>query len=350
MPRSLQNLPEDVLELIVRRTMTEGSPGDSAIQLSLLQRVNRGFRDVARSVLCSTGQDAVGRATTSAQIEHLSRGSTPEAFAAGMRSILRAVPDAGIRLQRLPDELQETALQVLEEQTHLRSLTLDAHSMPEDAIEVIYAMRTILSRNPHLQHAALTLDRCELTNEAVNLIAESAELRSLTALHLGHNALSDEGVATLANSDVARWLVALDLGGNIGISGLGMEALASSDKLTSLKYLDLRNNLFSRNEGAIALANSQHLRLKSLDLGGNNITYRGAAALANSAMARSLTHLGLRSNRLDNRVVSELTNSDKLGNLIVLDFRNNRITAEAARALRARFQHVRLSANFNTRR
>ncbi|WP_292935958.1 hypothetical protein [Noviherbaspirillum sp.] len=370
--RPAVQLPQEMLETIVRRTITGESPPVSARQLALLQRVDQGFRAAARSVLHSRDQQEVGRETARAQIERLARRSTPEEFTAGMRSIVRRAPDVGIRLRSLPDDLQETALQVLAEQTHLRSLDLDAKEAPRSVRGAVTAMQTILPRNPQLQHAGLNLAGCELANEDMNAIANSTSLKALTSLNVGNNAIGDEGVAalassehlrlrslelrsnnisdrgvtTLANSEMARSLTSLGLRNNVTIGPQGVAALANSDKLAALTSLDLEGNLFFGDEGATALAHSRHLRLKSLDLGNGRIDEAGARALANGEIARSLTSLALPGNYLRNGGVCALADSDKLGNLTSLDLQDCRFNLEGARAL-ANSVHLRSLTSLN---
>lgn len=370
--RSPPHLPQEMLESIVRHTIAGETPRVSARQLALLQRVDQGFKAAAKSVLHSREQHEVGRETTRAQIEHLASRSTPDEFAAGMRSIVGNAPNVGISLRSLPEHLQATALQVLTEQTHLRSLELNAHEAPGIAQDAVRAMQVILPRNPQLHHADLRLGGCRLTMDDVNTIANSASLKSLTSLGLGNNAIdnegamalansehlklrsldlsgnriSDTGVTALANGGIARSLTSLSLRNNLRIGAQGVTALANSDKLAALTSLDLQGNLFIGDQGATALANSTHLRLRSLDLGEDRISDAGATALANSEMARSLTSLGLRDNYVGDRGVMAVAGSDKLRGLTSLDLQQCRVSAQGARAL-ADSAHLRSLTSLN---
>jgi Leucine-rich repeat (LRR) protein len=333
-------LPQEMLESIIRRTIIGETPRASARQLALLQRVDQGFRAAARSVLHSRDQQEVGRETTRAQIERLASHSTPDEFAAGMRSIVGNAPDVSVRLRSLPDHFQETALQVLAEQTHLRSLELDAKGTPDIAPDAVAAMQEILPKNPQLHRADLNLNRCNLTRDDVNTIANSASLKSLTSLDIGNNDIDDDGALALANSEHLR-LRSLELRGN-SISDAGVTALANSDKLAALSSLDLGNNAID-DDGALALANSERLRLQSLELRGNRICDAGVTALANSEIARSLKSLGLRNNLgISPDGVITLANSDKLSGLASLDLRGNYFVGNEGAIALANSRHLRL--------
>ncbi len=357
-----------MLESIIRRTIIGETPRASARQLALLQRVDQGFRAAARSVLHSRDQQEVGRETTRAQIEHLASHSTPDEFAAGMRSIVGNAPDVSVRLRSLPDHFQETALQVLAEQTHLRSLELDAKGTPDIAPDAVAAMQEILPKNPQLHRADLNLNRCNLTRDDVNTIANSASLKSLTSLDIGNNdidddgalalansehlrlrslelrgnSISDAGVTALANSEMARSLTSLGLRSNAFVGTPSVMALVNSDKLAALSSLDLGNNAID-DDSALALANSERLRLQSLELRGNRICDAGVTALANSEMARSLKSLGLRNNLgISPDGVTALANSDKLSGLASLDLRGNYFVGNEGAIALANSRHLRL--------
>lgn len=113
----------------------------------------------------------------------------------------------------------------------------------------------------------LDLERNQLGDEELLVLATSPHLGELASLHLWSNRVSDEGAAALARAGLAR-----------------------------LSRLDLSNNLLG-DEGAAALAASPLLcRLALLDLGGNQIGDPGAQALAASPHADGLGWLNLSKN------------------------------------------------------
>lgn len=91
-----------------------------------------------------------------------------------------------------------------------------------------------------------------------------------------------------------------------GVSDETVQLIADTSSLTNLKVLDLSDNRL-RNASAIALAQSQYItRLETLMLSGNQIRLMGARALAKSENFRNLKHLDFRSNPYDQKVTNVL--------------------------------------------
>lgn len=111
----------------------------------------------------------------------------------------------------------------------------------------------------------LILEGFRLTPSDAASIAESPNVKGLTALHLSGNRFGDAGATAIAASTHLRQLGTLDLGDN-RVGDDGVAALAISPVVASLTDLGLAGNSIT-NEGVLALAGSRYLdRLTGLTL------------------------------------------------------------------------------------
>lgn len=128
-------------------------------------------------------------------------------------------------------------------------------------------------------------------------LANCPSLACIRSLDLEKNQLGDFDLVVLAKSQHLVALAALLLWNN-RVGNVGICALAGAE-LPALTRLDLSNNNVG-NAGAVALAGSALLaRLRILDLTGNQIGDPGAVALAQSPGSALLAWLDLTKNPID---------------------------------------------------
>jgi Ran GTPase-activating protein (RanGAP) involved in mRNA processing and transport len=157
-------------------------------------------------------------------------------------------------------------------------------------------------------------DNTTLGAEAVGMIAK-ARLPHLRSLYLLHTRPEEDGVRALSEADILSDLRSLTLGGN-NLSPTVAAILAGSKAVANLHVLDRRENRLG-DLGAKSLANSPHLQnLVHLDLSSNRIEDDGANALAESPYLGGLIHLNLNENTISTSATTQLKR--RFGDRVVL--------------------------------
>jgi hypothetical protein len=216
----------------------------------------------------------------------------------------------------------------------------------------------VLVRSPHLKELeSLDLGFNGLDDAGVSVLARSSALPGLTALALNDNdQIGSDGLRALAESPFFAGLTALDVSGN-DIGDAGVKAVVASPSFARLRSLRINGNNVG-DAGVAALVRSPlfvrvvkaHPRV---ELRANAIGPDGAKVLAACPSLANCIALDLTHNYLGDRGVAELLRSPHLGRLKSLRLGGNQLTdagAIAARELfRPLFQHLTLLDLSNNR-
>lgn len=205
----------------------------------------------------------------------------------------------------------------------LRGLTVGLTDDAGDANRALAA----LADSRHLSGLrALTLTTsAAVPPELVTRLARSKLLRGLTRLHLsGPIAEAALQMADVGNCPALRTLA---LGGS-NLSDDDAILLAAAPGLAGLRHLDLQDNRIS-GAGASALLASPHLaHLAVLDLDNNNVRGLDKGALANAPKG-GLRVLAFHGSRLTAADITALTTSPRLADLMYFDVDDNRLAGAA---------------------
>ncbi|MGF1580748.1 MAG: TIGR02996 domain-containing protein [Gemmataceae bacterium] len=145
----------------------------------------------------------------------------------------------------------------------------------------------------------LSLGGNQLMDCDLAMLATNPGFRNLTELHLGHqhthgpfNVVGLDGLRAILTSEYLRNLRVLDLS-DTALSEEAIEILAESPSLESLRYLNLSTNAVSA-RSIEALASSPHSKnLRRLNLEGNDIGDLAVKALLDSPRFEELVELNL---------------------------------------------------------
>ncbi len=139
----------------------------------------------------------------------------------------------------------------------------------------------------------LRLSNCFLSDDGLNAVFQSAQLKSLEVLDLSHSCFTATGV---------------------------IDAVTTSPLWRTLREVAL-NNCHLDNDAIAALTNvNEAPALRALELGYNSIGPRGAGALANWPVLAQVWRLDLHDNIIGDEGLIALARSDHLGLLLELDF------------------------------
>jgi uncharacterized protein (TIGR02996 family) len=155
----------------------------------------------------------------------------------------------------------------------------------------------------------------DMRGRPIELLAGSAQLRSLKSIDLRETNLGPDDMQALANSPFINGLEQLDLGDGLysanTIGAKGMQAIAGSANFAHLNRLHADFNGVG-DAGMKALAASKHVtNLRHLDLVSNGIGPKGIAAFARSENCAALQILDLSGNPIGDNGVYELARSAK---------------------------------------
>jgi hypothetical protein len=184
----------------------------------------------------------------------------------------------------------------------LRKLRLRAASSPDDYSGVDAFFERLAQSPLH----ALQLDDIPIRAEILGHLLDGTNRWDLRELKLPGCTLSDDHVQIIANSAGVKNLRSLDLSGNdLGVAAA--KALFASPYLHSLVHLDLWDTRIG-SEGAIALANAEGWdRLRWLDLASAGLDDASARRLLTSANLQNLTHLLLGGTDYPRKIPCDLT-------------------------------------------
>jgi uncharacterized protein (TIGR02996 family) len=156
-----------------------------------------------------------------------------------------------------------------------------------------------LFRQTPIQHVHLAREVLASRGQQINMaaLADSEHLRRLCSLDLSDNRLETRDVRALVVSEHLTGLTALNLAQN-RIGDGGIRVLAEAPLLGQLTDLDLQHNDFGP-AGVRALARAllrlarsdEGLRLRRVNLRGNNLSAAGQRVIADSPLLRRLTRI-----------------------------------------------------------
>jgi uncharacterized protein (TIGR02996 family) len=182
----------------------------------------------------------------------------------------------------------------------------------------------------------LDLSGNRLVAEALAPLVTSAAVAAVEDLDLSDNNLGAAGATVLAGGRFPN-LRTLHLL-RTGPQGEGVAALAGADFFPELRSLSLGgNNLSPAAASALVDSPAGELQLRVLDLRDNRIGDRGAKALANSRHLAHLIKLDLAESRIGDAGAKALADSPHLDGLLDLNLYGNNISSRAAERLYARF-------------
>lgn len=189
---------------------------------------------------------------------------------------------------------------------------------------------------PHL--AELSIGFAKFTTNGIQALASSPHRGALRCLSLHrfvwNGATPPATAAALATPGVLFRLRTLSLHGH-ELGPAGAAVLAGTETLAEVKELDLLLNKL-RDEGAIALARSPYLRgLSSLVLQTNGITGRAVRELADSPVLDGIRNLYLGVNQIGDKGAQALASCSRLAGLERLSLFSTDLTDRGAEALAA---------------
>jgi uncharacterized protein (TIGR02996 family) len=224
--------------------------------------------------------------------------------------------------------VETEGLEVLGKAGNLSALTsLNLSGLPPDAC------RSVLMSPLAAQLTSLDLQRSTPGAQITEVIASAPDLGRLRRLDLTMSYFGDDAMPAIARARFGS-LTTLSLN-YCRLGPAGIQALANSPHLASVEHLFLGTNLIGP-DGAQALASSRCLmNLRTLNLASARITPGGAKQLAAWPGLARVTTLILNHCLIGPEGVRALAASPHVSNVRILELASNTLTDEAADALAA---------------
>jgi small GTP-binding protein len=240
----------------------------------------------------------------------------------GMKALLLSPHLHQLRFLSLFGEVTDSALEVLADPTNVyrfTTLTLISNHISDAGV-------IALAKCPQLVFLrSLRLQSSNVTDEGVRAIADSSYLRNLETLSLRSTRITTVGLRALGNATTFKRLASLDIS-RTQVKNRGLRALGKTSLLTTIRSLNLSKTKVT-DFGVMALAKSvQVVGLESLDLEGTRVSDRGVVALATSPNLKRLLALRLTGCKLTDAGIDALAKSPHLTHLRQLYVDKTRVT------------------------
>ncbi len=213
---------------------------------------------------------------------------------------------------------------------HVNGLTRLTVRGTQEAANMVASVARVVGF-PQLRSLALT--NCDLTDDAVDRLAEATKLANLRSLDLQNNSIGGRGVSALLASPHLKNLAVLDLDHN-PVRGLGRAALANAPA-GGLRTVGFHGARLTASDIAALTSSPRLSELVYFDADDNGLAESAVARLVKGFGDRPPVILYLIGNGIGDAGVAALTNWPAAARIDMLHLSGNRLPTTAAKALAA---------------